>query len=34
VVYPGPQRYRIAQHVEAVPLAAICEGMSGLFPAA
>jgi hypothetical protein len=34
VVYPGPQRCTIARQVEAVPLAAICEGMRGLFPGA
>ena len=34
VVYPGPQRYTIARNVEAVPLAAIREGMRGLFPGA
>ncbi len=34
VVYPGPQRYAIAERVEAVPLPAIREGMRGLFPTA
>ncbi|MBI2960771.1 MAG: ATP-binding protein, partial [Betaproteobacteria bacterium] len=34
VVYPGSQRYVIADGVEAVPIRAICEGMNGLFPAA
>ncbi|MBI2318105.1 MAG: ATP-binding protein [Betaproteobacteria bacterium] len=33
VVYPGSQRYVIADGVEAVPIRAICEGMEGLFPA-
>lgn len=33
VVYPGAQRYRIAERVQAVPLPAICQGMKGLFPA-
>lgn len=33
VVYPGAQRYRIAERVQAVPLPAICRGMKGLFPA-
>jgi predicted AAA+ superfamily ATPase len=32
VVYPGPQRYALADRVEAVPLAAVVDGMSGLFP--
>lgn len=32
VVYPGHRRYAIANNVEAVPLAAIVEGLPGLFP--
>ncbi len=32
VVYPGTQRYRLAERVEAVPLAALVEGMEGVFP--
>ncbi len=32
VVYPGAQRYPIAERVQAVPLPAICRGMKGLFP--
>lgn len=31
VVYPGTQRYRLAERVEAVPLDAVAEGMEGLF---
>lgn len=31
VVYPGPQRYPIADRVEAVPLSAVPQGMEGLF---
>ena len=33
VVYPGPQRYPMAEKVEAVPLSCIPQGMAGLFPA-
>jgi predicted AAA+ superfamily ATPase len=32
VVYPGVKRYPLAQWVEAVPLAALVQGMEGLFP--
>lgn len=32
VIYPGPLRYPIADRVEAVPLAALVDGMEGLFP--
>lgn len=32
VVYPGTLRYPIADHVEAVPMSAIVNGMEGLFP--
>ena len=32
VVYPGPRRYPLADRVEAVPLAAVVEGVDGLFP--
>jgi predicted AAA+ superfamily ATPase len=32
VVYPGPRRYPITDRVEAVPLAAVVDGLSGLFP--
>ncbi len=32
VVYPGPQRYKLAPQVEAVPLEAIRDGFHGLFP--
>lgn len=32
VVYPGPDRYALADRVEAVPLAALAKGMAGLFP--
>ncbi len=32
VVYPGPLRYKLADRVEAVPLAAVLDGMGGLFP--
>ena len=32
VVYPGPDRYAITDHVEAVPLAEVINGMAGLFP--
>jgi predicted AAA+ superfamily ATPase len=32
VVYPGPQRYKIAPHIEAVPLEAVLDGFPGLFP--
>jgi predicted AAA+ superfamily ATPase len=32
VVYPGPRRYALADRVEAVPLAAVLDGMAGLFP--
>lgn len=32
VVYPGPQRYAIADHVEAVPMEAVIGGMAGMFP--
>lgn len=33
VVYPGERRYRLAEAVEAVPIAAVPDGMRGLFPA-
>ena len=32
VVYPGPHRHALASRVEAVPLAAVMDGMDGLFP--
>jgi predicted AAA+ superfamily ATPase len=32
VVYPGPLRYPLADRVDAVPLAAVVDGMAGLFP--
>ncbi len=32
VVYPGPQRYPIADRIEAVPLPEVVGGMGGLFP--
>jgi hypothetical protein len=32
VIYPGAQRYRLADQVEAVPMGALIEGMEGLFP--
>jgi predicted AAA+ superfamily ATPase len=32
VVYPGEQRYALADRVEAVPLTAVADGMTGLFP--
>ncbi len=32
VVYPGSQRYQLANNVEVVPLTAAIEGMNGLFP--
>ncbi|OGX40692.1 MAG: hypothetical protein A3C53_00255 [Omnitrophica WOR_2 bacterium RIFCSPHIGHO2_02_FULL_68_15] len=32
VLYPGTRRYRLADAVEAVPLAAVPEGLTGLFP--
>jgi predicted AAA+ superfamily ATPase len=32
VVYPGPQRYKIAPHIEAVPMEAVLDGFRGLFP--
>ncbi len=32
VVYPGPQRYPLADRVEAVPLSAVPQGLEGLFP--
>jgi predicted AAA+ superfamily ATPase len=32
VVHPGPLRHSLAKRVEAVPLAAILDGMDGLFP--
>lgn len=32
VVYPGAQRYRIGEKVEAVPMGAVVDGWSGLFP--
>ena len=31
VVYPGPARYPLAERVEAVPLAALADGLNGLF---
>jgi uncharacterized protein len=31
VVYPGTQRYRLAERVEAIPLDAVADGMEGLF---
>jgi predicted AAA+ superfamily ATPase len=31
-VYPGSQRYALADRVEAVPLATVMDGMAGLFP--
>ena len=32
VLYPGTQRYALAKRVEVVPLTALCEGPSHLFP--
>lgn len=32
VVYPGQRRYWLADRIEAVPLAALPDGMAGLFP--
>ena len=32
VVFPGTQRHALSDRVEAVPLAAVLEGMDGLFP--
>lgn len=32
VIHPGPLRYPLADRVEAVPLAAVADGMGGLFP--
>lgn len=32
VIYPGPHRYPMADGVEAVPLAALVDGLEGLFP--
>lgn len=32
VIHPGPDRHRLADRVEAVPLAAVLDGMKGLFP--
>jgi uncharacterized protein len=32
VVYPGARRYALHERVQAVPLAALTEGMAGLFP--
>ena len=32
VIYPGSLRYPLSAQVEAVPLAAVVEGMAGLFP--
>ena len=32
VIYPGPHRYPMADRVEAVPLAALVDGLEGLFP--
>ena len=32
VVYPGALRYALADRVEAVPLAAVVDGLDGLFP--
>ena len=32
VVYPGTHRYALSERVEVVPLAAVLEGMDGLFP--
>ena len=32
VVHPGPLRHALADRVEAVPLAAVLDGMDGLFP--
>jgi uncharacterized protein len=32
VIYPGERRYALAENVEAVPLAAVAQGMVGLFP--
>ncbi|NTU59610.1 MAG: DUF4143 domain-containing protein, partial [Deltaproteobacteria bacterium] len=34
VVYPGNRRYGLADRVEAVPLAAVVDGVPGLFPEA
>ena len=31
VVYPGTRRYALADHVQAVPLEAVAQGMAGLF---
>ena len=32
VVYPGTQRYPLAERVEAIPLKALAEGIAGWFP--
>ena len=32
VVYPGHLRYTLADRAEAVPLAAVADGLAGLFP--
>jgi len=32
VIYPGPHRYPLADRMEAVPLAALVDGLEGLFP--
>lgn len=32
VVYPGTQRYSLAEQVDATPLEALAEGMDGWFP--
>jgi hypothetical protein len=32
VLYPGAQRYRLSERVEAVPFAALAEGFRGIFP--
>ena len=32
VLYPGPVRYALTERIEAVPLAALAEDPSGLFP--
>ncbi len=32
VVYPGKRRYALAEHIQAVPLESVADGMKGLFP--
>jgi hypothetical protein len=32
VLYPGTRRYPLAERIEAVPLAAVAEGLPGIFP--